>query len=329
VIDVKNARRSFSCKNGYSEHTVKRFKSDRLNRDVVISGFLSPYLVDDEFSPSEHVVWLGEMTLGALDDLRRDFETDYLQIDLSRDRLTFIPPWLFEYPPECYAERDSSLETVRSHEFVLPKSECPLGLLVLADRAALKRPWDTLSEEAMALAGRLTTSAAPARPILYLHVLDRFCQSARKGVPFRADALRQILFSPSSRILCHLSDKATPLASFDPLEVVKTLLDVLEQVAATCAQFASTFTCFKLAGPGILKGRQNDGNWQTLFAYCGGWRRLQNGASVKCGQSPLYLGQHVPCDVCNRLICHECRYCAQSCQACAPRQAGSQPLQSM
>jgi hypothetical protein len=42
---------------------------------------------------------------------------------------------------------------------------------------------------------------------------------------------------------------------------------------------------------------------------------------VKCGQSPLYVGQNESCNACGKLVCHQCGYCAKSCQACAPRQA--------
>jgi hypothetical protein len=321
LIDVKNARRSFSSRNAYSEHTVKRFKKDRISGDVVISGFLSEYLVDRRSSQAEHVVWLGETTLGMVERLRRDFESDYLTIDLSRDRLTLIPPWLFEYPPECYAERDTAIRAVRSDKFVLPKSDCPLGLLLLAGRLASGPPQDTLWEEAVTLGQRLAASAALTRPVLFLHILDRFCHTARNGVPFPARAIRQLLFPADSRALSRCSDDTTPLAACDPLGVVETLLDVLERVAETCAQLAVTFTSFRLDRPSIFQGRKHHGGWQTLFAYCGGWRRLRTGGPVKCGQSPLYLGQNKSCDRCRKLICHQCGFCEESCPACPPRQA--------
>ena len=108
-IDVKNARRSFSSPNSYSEHCVKYFKSDQGNCPVVVSGFLSPYCTDDGRGMEEQVIWLGETTIEIIKSLKDQFETDYLHLNLSSNWATRIPPWLFEYPPECYAERDRAL----------------------------------------------------------------------------------------------------------------------------------------------------------------------------------------------------------------------------
>jgi hypothetical protein len=319
-VDVKNARRSYSSPEAYSEHTVKRFKADCFNRDVVISGFLSPYLTDSGFSRTEQVVWLGETTLMIVERLKRDFESDYLQLDFSRDRLTLMPPWLFDYPLECYADRDAAIRAVRSEKHVIPTSDCLLGLL-LTGRIAGSPCGDIVLNEVVMLGQRLKGDTTPTRPTLFLHILDRFCDTTRKGIPFPANALRQILFSAGPLTTPQFPANATPLAVFDPLEVVKALVDVLEEVSATCGQRAASFTSFKLAGPSIFQARRDSGNWQTLFAYCGGWRRLRNGGVVKCGQSPLFLGQNDPCDECGRLVCHQCGYCTERCQVCRPRQA--------
>lgn len=322
MVDVKNARRSLSSQIAYSEHTVKRFKSDHLSQDVVVSGFLSPYCANAGFAPGEPVVWLGETTLGAIDRLRLDFESDYLHIGLTLNQLTLIPPWLFEYPQQCYAGRDSALSTIRSDGFVLPRSDCPLALLVVTGRLAASKSHDAVSQEALLLSQRFTTSTILTRPALFLHILDRFCQCVRNGLPFSADALREILFAGDSTILAGLSGNSTPLSLLDPLEVVYTFLDVLEKVSETCAEQAAAYSTFKLAGPSVLQGRHGTGPWQTLFAYCGGWGKLQSGGPVKCRQNPIYLGQDVRCDVCDRLICHKCGFCKKSCTECAPRQNG-------
>jgi hypothetical protein len=310
-VDVKNAHRSFSSRKSYSEHRVKCLKSDRLNRDVAVSGFLSMYIADGEVGSGEQVVWLGETTLGIIESLRSKFETHYLQLDFSGQSAIRIPPWLFEYPPECYAERDAALASVRSRGFILPRSACPLGLLVLADRIARPLPRDLLSEESLALSRRLLPGATPTRPVLFLHVLDRFCRTTLDGVPFPLNELRQILSSEEC-------DKATPLGVLDPLETVNELLDVLGSVAECCAQHAVAFTSFRMTGAGIFQGRRNGGKWQTIFAYCGGWRRSPN---VKCGQSPLFMGKNDQC-ACGKLVCHTCGYCDKDCPQCSPRQEG-------
>jgi len=321
-VDVKNARRSFSSRNSYSEHSVKRFKSGQCNHQVVVSGFLSPYLTDGGIGTGEPVVWLGETTLGTIESLRSQFETDYLQLDFSSKWGSRIPPWLFEYPPECYAERDAALASGRLHGFIVPRSDCPLGFLILAGRVERSFPMNPLSEEALALTRRIVAGSTPTRPMLFLHILDRFCRVARDGVPFPSEAIRQILFSAGSHCLFNYSDDKTPLALLDPLETVKELLDVLERVAESCAERTVAFTNFSLAGAGVFQGRRRDGPWQTIFAYCGGWRTLSSGGSVKCGQSPLFIGQNDPCDACGKLVCRECGYCSQRCSHCTPRQAG-------
>jgi hypothetical protein len=321
LVDVKNARRSFSSPNSYSEHCVKRFKSDQHNRQVLVSGFLSPYLTGGGIGMGEQVVWLGETTLGSIEELRRQFETDYFQLDLSSKWAIRIPPWLFDYPPECYAERDAAIASARSPGFILPRCDLPIGMLVLAGQVGHPSLEDPSSEEAAALSRRIGTGSVPTRPTLFLHVLDRFCILTRAGLPFPADALRRILFPPDSSVLAECSDATTPLAVLDPLNTVKELLDVLEKVAETCAERAVAFTSFRLVGSGVFQGRRDSCNWHTIFAYCGGWRKLGNGGRVKCGQNPLFLGQNEPCGECGKLVCHECGYCSERCSLCSFRQA--------
>jgi hypothetical protein len=321
-IDVKNARRSFSSPRSYSEHVVKRFKSDRCSQDVIVAGFLSPYVADGSYATGEEVIWLGETTLGTIERLRREFETDYLKIELSGKWSTLLPPWMFEYPPECYADRDAALDFVRSQGFLLPRFGCTPGILVLAGRIAPTAPEDTVSKEAVLLRRRLNADVPLGHPALFLHILDRFCRCLHGGNPFPAAALRELLYPDgSSRNDC-TTDATTPLAVFDPLGTVRELLDVLECVAERCPAYAATFKSFKLVGARVLQGRDSRGEWQTIFAYCGGWRKLRSGQRVKCGQSPLFLGQNDPCNscTCRKLVCQTCGYCGGSCPCCSPRQ---------
>lgn len=279
----------------------------------------------------EPIVWLGETTLGAIENLRRAFEADYLQIDISGQWSTLLPPWIFEYPPECYADRDAALTSVRSPEFLLPRATCTPGLLVLAGRVAPAAPEDTVHREAILLSRRLAAEAFLTRPVLFLHILDRFCRCLRGGVPFPDAALREILFAAGSPTHGGSAAATTPLALFDPLGTVPELLDVLGCVAERCADRAVSFTSFRLAGARVLQGRQGHDRWQTIYAYCGGWRRLRNGRTVKCGQSPLFLGQNDSC-ACGKLVCQTCGYCGRMCPSCSPRQAEwvtSEPIRGL
>ena len=308
LIDVKNARRSFSAPDSYSEHTVKKFKVDPIGTDVIISGFLSEYQKAFPCYFGE-VVWLGETTKKTITALQAKFNSEYLQVNLFNK---LVPPWLFEFPIFCYSHRDFALGQVDSPEFVLPKGNFPIGLLLLTGHIAPTQTKDTLAQEIQMLDQLLKKNERkPTRPLLFLHVLDRFCLSIRKQELFPSSALMKILYSND---LFNI-----PLGVFDPLNIVKELIDVLEKVSKHCRENTMRFSQFKLAGPSILQGQNNDGKWETIYAYCGGWGKLQD-TQIKCGQNPLFLGQNKPCDLCGKLICHKCGFCTKICNACAPRQ---------
>lgn len=308
LIDVKNARRSFSAPDSYSEHTIKRFKVDPIGADVIISGFLSKYQKTFPCYSGE-VVWLGETTKQTIAALQTQFNSEYLEVNLFNKH---VPPWLFEFPMHCYHQRDFALEKVLSPNFVLPKGNFPLGLFVLTGHIAPTQTKDTLAQEAQLLDQLLKKNDRKlTRPLLFLHILNRFCLSIRNQEPFPSSALRDILYSDDSF--------NTPLGLFDPLTIVKELIDVLEKVSNHCREHTIGFKQFKLAGPGILQGQNNNVKWETIYAYCGGWGKLQD-MQIKCGQNPLFLGQNEPCDLCGKLICHKCGFCTTICNACAPRQ---------
>jgi hypothetical protein len=325
LIDVKNAMRSFSSRRRYSEHHVRRFKQDD-RRDVVISGFLSPYPQEGHagHGPDEDrlVCWLGETSLGTIEQMRREFEAEYLELDLPTTRTTLVPPWLFDYPGPVYAERDAALARACAAGFAFPRADCPVGAVVLAGRLPKPPVNDQLAEEAYALSQRRRKFGYVSRPLLYLHVLDRFCRSVVAGTPFPAGVLRDIIFPSGSPVLRGVADASTPLAVLDPVEIVCELIDVLEKVSTYCSLGRYGFTRFKLAGKGLLRGCRMNGAWQTILAYCGGWRKLNGGRTVKCGRNPLFIGQKNvrPCEACGYLICDICGHCRKKCPNCPESQ---------
>lgn len=314
-IDVKNARRSYSSPNSYSEYAVKQFKQQENGQGVVVSGFLSPY--EAGHGPA---VWLGETSWETIADLRHEFKTEYLDLHFDRASGNRLPPWLFEYPPTVYQQRDAALAFVRAREFVIPRQDCPLSMRVLVGCAISSSHANTGLDEARALCQRLKENRLPTRPRLFLHVLDRFCQTARAGIEFPAKALRELLVPKESAALADCAYASTPLGAFDPLETVTNLVDVLAKIDRACRKEALAFTKFRFPGVGIFQGLSSKGNWHTLFAYCGGWRTIKDGR-VKCGQNPLFLGQDASCDQCGKLACHVCGFCSQTCAECATRQA--------
>ncbi len=324
LIDVKNAMQSKASRNRYTEHHVKRFKKDSDRRDVVLSGFLSPYPQEGQpgYSLDEgHMVcWLGETSLGEIERIKREFESDYLQLDLPTDRNILIPPWLFDYPRVLYAERDAGLARVCAAEFAFPLTDCPVGAVVMAGRVPKPPRNDQLSEEAYALSERRCKLGFLSRPVLYLHILDRFCRSLTTGNPFPAGALRNIILPSDSPILRNASSDSTPLAVLDPLMIVSELINVLDKVSTRCALRRYGFAHFKLTGKDLFRRRRRDGTWQTILAYCGGWKRQNGGKPAKCGRKPLFIGQNEPCGeaTCGYLICDNCGHCKDGC----PRNQG-------
>ena len=306
LVDVKNARTSFSSPNSYSEHCVPRFKLDRNRRYVSISAFLSQYRDD----APQSIIWLGETTMGEIEKLQHEFDSEYLKVTFSTHlNNSFLPAWLFDYPSVCYLDREAALVLIRSPEFVFPRQECDIGSGVLANRVISSKTEGTLGLEAMELERRIKKGGLN-RAVLFLHVLDRFCHVSLDDKTFKGTGLDKILFPPFN------GNTKNPLGVYDPLETVWNLWKVLVAVSEKCLKEAKRFTAFRLRGANILQGKRHDGNWSTIFAYCGGRLRLNNETTVRCGQNPIHLGQDEPCPSCGRLICHRCGFCSSLCSEC-------------
>ena len=319
-IDVKNARSSYSSPSAYSEHCVPAFKANRDGNDVLVSGFLSPYVVCDEpIEPmrnrrieEECVVWLGETSRSAHKRLRDEFGL-LLPIDSHR-----LPPWLFDYPSAFYQSRDTALDALRHLELPASFERIPVGAFILGEQVLPGGAANVVSESTH-LATRIARMGL-SRPVLFLHVLDRFCLTMREGRTFPAQDLNSILFpasvsanGPDATVSRDV--RTAPLAVADPLRTVSELVRVLANIAQACGEAALRFDEFRLAGIGVFQGRrQGDARWTTLFAHCGGWTNTPSGAPVRCGRAPIYLGQEQPCQRCGRLACSTCGYCSPQCR---------------
>jgi hypothetical protein len=318
MIDIKNARRSLSSQNSYSEFFVKRFKSDRIAGQVVISAWLSHY-----FAFQGGPLWLGETSESEIDTLCSTFDSEYLSVGLSAQS-TRLPPWLFDYPEAVYSQRDVAIAHLRDVAFQWPRSSRGFAAAAPAvhDRgAALPR-----KSESSLIAQRVRADGWLRRPVLFLHVLDSFCRQAVAGRSFPHEELRDALF-PSHSIIADIVEDLTPLAVADPLGTIHALLETLRDVSEYCQDQAIKFTSFQLSRPGILRGRLGVAQpWVTIIAYCGGWGRLPDGSPVRCGQDPLYLGKNARCPSCNKLTCHSCGFCTRECRLCDERQRKCPPL---
>lgn len=305
LIDVKNARRSFSSADSYSEHCVPRFKQDRNYKDVIISGVLSPYSKIEQAAATSHetLLWLGEVSIQDIARLSQEFDSELLETDLRVDsKGSFVPPWLFEYPPEVYLQRTAAVAALRSMPVRFPRRELHIASGILLDALSGGIGQSNEEREAMRLAKRLHRVGL-SRPVVFLHILETFCSSHIGRGPFPGQIFKAILFPASNR--------REPLAMFDPLETIASLLDTLEQAHPALERFR--FSRFRLTAPGILRGCGIDGRWQTIIAYCGGWKMLKSGGKVRCGKNPIVIGVDNPCHVCGYLVCRECGWCKQGC----------------
>lgn len=342
TYDVKNARRAYSSRCTYSEHCVPRFKTDRNDRCVVISGFLSEYYSDVSVPSSRRVLWIGETSQEVIRELCSEFGEINWERSSDLSKANFLPPWLFEFPEKVYEKRDRSMKELC--ELVGQQSRCGDSLSWLSTGQwliALLQPCAAvppeLSLEARLLLDRFAGVPHPSRPRLFQHVLDRFVKTHFSRGGFPCDAIWAALFNssmprPSSHIWTaeDFSDWCVPVAICDPLGTVATLIQTLAHVADECDRRRLVFSEFRLLGMNILQGRNGTAPWTTILAYCGGWLNTKRGPR-RCGQSPLFLGRDASCRECNRLICHSCGYCSSDCRSCGPRQAelsqsaGSEP----
>jgi len=358
--DVKNARRSYNSKSTYSEHCVPRFKIERGLGNVAIAGILSPY-PDNNIEPKKTElkkdyentknvittsnldvqtssrVWLGIVDKEIIERLQVGFKdcSNYLLINFRNidTRGTYMPPWVFDYPTEYYLERDKLLTDLRKR--YEKEALClPVGQAILLG-VIVNQDIDTnIENEAIKLQKRIQELGL-SRPVLFLHVLARFCEAIHQKIPFNAAELRICLsleFQNSYREDTKLKETpeqafltSRPLGVADPLKTIYRLIDVLEAAAKYCQSQAAGFRSFRLSGPGILGGVGFDGQAKTILAYCGGWTLLshRDDLRVRCGTNPLYLGQNVSCPECGKLICHNCGFCTKKCNLCVQNQKNS------
>ena len=176
-------------------------------------------------------------------------------------------------------------------------------------------------------------SMGVSRPVLFLWMLTETLIAARD--PERADSFRptglwQLIFvnlpggNNNSR-----AELSFPLGISDPLMTIFSLGLALEGLWISNRQVLREFSAFRLRNHSIIQGFSLSGQWQTLLAYCGGWKKGYDERGPfthgKCGKSPLYLGDgtggsSVSCPACQRLVCPSCGFCETRCPECNPRQ---------
>ena len=326
-VDVKNARRSFTSSDNYSEQFVKEWKLSG-DQNVTILGTLSDYVVRDKFLASESgdVLVLGEVTREKIKRLETWVNHTYSEIlDANfADNRSFLPGWMYEFPPTYYQNRnhktgvnienflsslsegDAQIDDY-SNQLVLD-SDVPRWLLGLTEKWDLAQHFLSDPEE-IKIWHSIQESKKHVginRRMLYLLILASvLSRVADHNATFSPELWQKFLFSDKN------NSSYYPLGLHDPQAQIFNLIKLLSNMWARNRQELSNFTLFKLSSPNVLRGRNKDGKWKTIFAFCGGW--LGDPYPKKCGKNPIYLGESSSCETCGKLSCSECDHCDDNC----------------
>ena len=232
----------------------------------------------------------------------------------SRQTPASLPGWLLEYPRSHYSLfRRAWVESWSRVESRVDGTIMPLWLAAIADAHGCSLELLSLSvrprveRELLRMLSEFFDGGTPSRPSLVLFVLIWLSHAGRNGeLEPAADALQRAIWGSSrSR-----TDFSRPLALCDPLEYVRSWMDIFLQLWRENRSLFDRLRSLRLVGRGLLRGKF-DGEHEeiTLVAYCGG-----------CGRYPLVLGC-VPACGCSRsrLRCPWCFYCHRSCARCNRR----------
>ncbi len=331
-VDVKNSRGVINERLSYSEHCIQKFKKNRNDVDITISGVISPYLKmlkdenkldsgnlygSDELENS--IIVLGETSYSIINDLSKNLsERKYLVLD--RKERSFIPDWLFEYPKEFYIKRELLKESFKNdfkehlnlNEYkILDINVIPF---FLGNGIRLPSDWVVLlSSHQLNFYNRLRrrNSEIITKPFLYLVLLSHFIERLRQNNVNN--------YSPYDYLkLIYYDDKYEyPLSIYDPTLIIKKLIDTLDELWRYRDQIdLEDYTTFKYTEKGMLKAKKTmESPWNTLLAYCGG--RIDG--KGPCGCKPLIKGPHETCSTCNHIICPKCNFCKKECKGIGDR----------
>lgn len=328
-VDVKNARRSLSSKNSYSEFFVRKLKevaSQDAHSEVTITGTLSEYVsfhgTSRPFLPPTVLV-LGEVSRRTLDRAQvwmKDRTHDHLDlVNFAEPR--FFPAWFFEYPESHYRKRETVIKTWKgimqsALDSGLAWDKVPLFSLPFLDEG--NHGGLTPQQAALLQTIRdLDRTLGLTRLSAVLLILSELIR-ASIGITseFASDEIARYVFpfgGKTGRKLLKL-----PFVRIDELGVVDNMLKATNSAWQLARAQLREFKRFQLLGPSILRGDDGGGRWTTILAYCGGLRISPPG--VPCGMAPLILGEHRTCSACLRLICPECSYCGKGCRSGELRQ---------
>ena len=238
----------------------------------------------------------------------------------SRQTPASVPGWLLEYRRSHYSPfRPAWVKAWTRIESRVDETPVPLWLAAIAaahgcsaDRLSLSvRP--RVDRELLRMLSRLFGGHAPSRPSLVLFVLIWLSHAGRNGnLELAADTLQRGFWGHP----CSRTGFTRPLGLHDPLEYVRSWMDIFVRLWQSDPSMFSRLRSLRLVARGLLRGKfegdgDGDGEERTLVAYCGG-----------CSRYPLVHGDVPACGCIRmRLRCPWCHYCDPSCSCCRRRPA--------
>ena len=326
-IDVKNARRSLSSPDSFSEQLVKSWKKMH-SSDVVILGTLSDYVTEKQFRNTDcgEVLILGEVSRSEILQLEHWVNSEFsahISVDFKGDQ-SFLPGWIFDYPASYYLSNpedfeskvatflsrvtSASMDAGERSPAIDRKQLVPRWLLSFVDDERIVKPLlkSTDELEIWQVIRRLKRNKGWSRPALYLLLMASVLSKSRgannKNLP---KLWGEFLFASE------VNGRSFPLGIHDPMQQIFALKECFEQIWHKGRGLLSEFSSFKLVGPNILRGKTKAGDWRTILAFCGGWK--EGPVKVKCGKNPIHIAESQSCITCGKLRCSACGNCDQSC----------------
>lgn len=211
--------------------------------------------------------------------MNRNF-SNVLDFSLLRNaRLETYPGWLFEYPADCYATRPEAQKQISALLKDCPdprraKDVIPHYVFAFFPESCsvLPKLGTSLEVELIGKLSSLRREIGLSRRTLFAWILGTMLLTLidRGGAAVQetAAALRKILFVPATK-----GTYRYPAGLYDPKLYLENLIAMFEAIAKRInPEHLRSMKFFKLTSPSILRGRLDDGTWQTVYAYCGGWR---------------------------------------------------------
>lgn len=321
--DVKNARRSFSSENSYTEHCIPAFKRERSSSSlsVTIVGVLSEYVKAEDMRSGYFGgnLILGELTKAELSRLVQWATTRFKDVLELAALLNarFFPGWLFEYPSVFYSSRVKNLEALATlcdrakqanADLYRFDDVCRLLATHNPRQCAEFGQYDDAKKEIVVEIYNLNAQVGISRPTLFCLILGLMLEAIAKRQETQCySSLQDVIFGGPN------GDRCRPLGLLDTQKYLSNILEVLLLASSAVRPYIDKIKYFSLAHPEILRGVLTDGRVVTVYAYCGGW--VKQPVNARCGRNPIVIGDAEPCTnpACGHLVCPSCGFCSKVC----------------